>query len=88
MRAAGSRSDGPSPATGPCWSTACDGDSSDTTPMELTLLGAHVSTCLASGNRFGGLQLAVQALHGAVAPRFVTTVALVLALLGIVLLVS
>jgi len=88
MMAAGTRSDGPPPATGPLWSTACDGDSCDTTPMELTLLGAHVSTCLATGNRFGGLQVAAQALHGAVASRFVTSVALVLAMLGIVLVVA
>jgi len=85
--AAVTQSDGPSPASWPRWSTACDGDSCDTTPMELTTLGAHVSACLATGSRFGRLQVAVQALHGAAASRFVTTMVLLLALLGAVLLV-
>lgn len=72
--------------TGPRWSTSCFGDGCDTTPTELTALGAHVAVCRAS-SRFGGLQAVFQAVHRLVAPRLITTLALVLALLGAALLV-
>ena len=71
----------------PRWSTTCFGDSTDTKPMELTALGEHVSLCRAASSRFSGLQCAVHAAHGIVASRFVTTLALVLALIGVVVLV-
>lgn len=71
----------------PRWSTTCFGDSTDTKPMELTALGEHVSLCRAASSRFSGLQYAVHAAHGIVASHFVTTLTLVVALIGTVLLV-
>lgn len=73
---------------GPRWSTACFGDSTDTTPMELRALGEHVSLCRAAGGRFSGLRSVIDAAHGLVSSRFVTTMVLVLALIGAVLMVS
>lgn len=71
----------------PHWSTTSYGHSTDTTPMDLNALGDHVSRCRADSSRFGGLQWAAQALHGMVAPRFVTTLALTAALIAIVFMV-
>ncbi|MDO8419537.1 MAG: hypothetical protein Q7S90_05815 [Rubrivivax sp.] len=71
---------------GPRWSTACFGDSTDTTPMELTALGEHVSLCRAAGGRFSGLRCGIDAVHGMVASRFVTTLILATVLIGAVLL--
>lgn len=69
----------------PQWSTTCHGDSTDTTPMDLSALGDHVSRCRAASSRFGGLQCAAQAVHGMVSSRFVTTLALTAAIIAIVL---
>lgn len=82
---AGQAGDAPT-AAGPRWATSSFGDGCDTTPTELTALGAHVAACRA-GSRFGGLRVVVQAAHRLAAPRLITTVALVLALLGAVYLV-
>ena len=75
------------PIAGPCWTTASFGDSTDTTPADLSTLGDHVSRCRAASNRFGGLHCFVQALHGMAASRFVTTLTLVALVIGAVLLV-
>jgi hypothetical protein len=69
------------------WSTTCFGSITDTTPMELSALGDHVSRCRAATSRFSGLQCGAQALHGLLASRFVTTLTLMVALMGAVLLV-
>ncbi len=68
----------------PRWSTTSAGDSADTQPAELSALGEHVSLCRASGNRFGGLLRGAQAVHGVVAARFVTTLAVVV-VIGVLL---
>lgn len=75
------------PIAGPRWTTACFGHSTDTTPMDLTALGDHMSLCRTAGSRFGGLHCFVQALHGMAASRFVTTLTLTVALIGAALLV-
>ena len=75
------------PIAVPRWSTSCFGHSTDTTPMDLNALGDHVSRCRAAGSRFSGLQCVAQAVHGMVASRFVTTLALAAALIAIVLMV-
>jgi len=71
----------------PRWSTTCQGDSTDTTPMDLSALGDHVSRCRAASSRFSGLQWAAEAVHGMVVSRFVTTLAVTAALIAIVLMV-
>ena len=75
-------------SAGPRWTTTCFGHSTDTTPLDLTALGDHVSRCRTAGSHFGGLHCLVQALHGMAASRFVTTLTLMAALIGAVLLVQ
>jgi len=76
------------PTAKPRWSTTSYGDSTDTGPQELTTLGEHVSLCRAASSRFSGLQCGMLAVHGVVAARFVTTLAVLALLTGAVLLVA
>lgn len=59
--------------TSPRWTTASMADATDTAPMELHELGAHVSRCNGSRGRWFALRCAIDGLHDFVAPRFVTT---------------
>lgn len=74
-------------AAAPRWSTTSFGDSTDTGPQELTALGEHVSLCRATRSRFSSLQCGALAVHGLVAARFVTTLAVIAVLIGAVLMV-
>ena len=65
------------------WSTASFGDSADTSPGELLVLGDHLSSCHASRGRLFSLHCAAERLHGFVAPRFVTTLLLAALLIGL-----
>lgn len=80
----GKRSHGGEP---PLWSTTSFGDSTETQAGDLSTLGEHVSSCRAGAGRLGGLQRGLQTVHGVVASRFVTTLAVVAALIGLLLLV-
>lgn len=71
----------------PQWSTTSAGDSADTRPVELSALGEHVSLCRGAGGRYGGLLRAAQAVHGVVAARFFTTLAVVVLVIGALLVV-
>ena len=57
----------------PRWNTASIPDATDTSPMELSELGAHVDRCNGCRGRWFALRCAVDAVHDFVAPRFVTT---------------
>ena len=71
------------------WSTASFGDTADTSSMELSALGEHLSQCKGSHGRLLALQCAVQGMEGFVAARFVTTLVVVVTLLiGFVFLVT
>lgn len=72
------------PSDGLRWSTAAYGSSTDTTPVELSALGEHLQQCQAGSRRLRALQRGADALHGFVAPRFVSTLALLAALGGLV----
>ncbi|MDO8252693.1 MAG: hypothetical protein Q7T78_23645 [Rhodoferax sp.] len=67
----------------PSWSTASFGDTVDTSPLELSALGEHLDLCRGSHDRLFALQCAAQTMHGFVAARFVTTVVLVVLLIGV-----
>ncbi len=67
---------------GPRWSTSSYGHSVDTSPMELTALGDHLQQCCSGSQRLQALQGGVQAVHGWVAPRFVSTLAVLVVGLG------
>ena len=63
-------------------------EAADTTPMELSALGAHVDRCNGSRGRWFALQCAADSLLGFMAPRFVTTVVLVALVFGVVSVVA
>jgi hypothetical protein len=69
------------PTLGLRWSTSSFGASTDTSPGELCALGQHLQQCQGGHRRLRALGRGAEALHGFVAPRFVSTLA-VLALLG------
>ncbi|MHB8948130.1 MAG: hypothetical protein ACYC4S_03580 [Rhodoferax sp.] len=69
------------------WSTASFGDAADTSPLELSALGAHLELCQRSHGRLFFLQCAAQTMHGFVVGRFVTTVVVVALLIGVLSLV-
>jgi hypothetical protein len=64
--------------SGSTWSTSSFGDSADTSPGELNSLGEHLGLCRASSGRIFRLRCAAESLHGFVAPRFVTSLLLLL----------
>jgi hypothetical protein len=71
----------------PRWATSTFAAGTDTSPMELSQLGAHVGHCNGSRGRWFQARCAADALHGFVAPRFVTTLVVAGSILGAVALV-
>ena len=65
------------------WTTASVPDATDTSPMELSELGAHVDRCNGSRGRWFTLRCAADAVHDFVAPRFVTTLLVVGVVIGL-----
>ena len=65
------------------WATASAPATADTTPMELTALGAHVDHCNGSRGRMFRLRCAADELVGFLAPRFVTTIVIVALVFGV-----
>ena len=74
-------------ATSPRWSTASLAEAADTSPMELWELGAHVSRCNGCRGRLFALRCAFDAVHGFIAPRFMTTLVIAGAVIGLTTLV-
>jgi hypothetical protein len=70
------------PITMPQWSTASFGDSADTSPMELSALGAHMAACKTLTGRLFAARCAAEAMHGFVASRIVTTLVVAALLIG------
>ena len=68
------------------WDTSSYGETTDTTPMELAALSAHMAQCTARRRRLVALQCGVLRLHDFVCAHLVTTLALVAALTGACLL--
>jgi hypothetical protein len=65
------------------WLTAADAP--DSVPAELSDLGAHMLNCNGCRGRWFALRCAVDALHGFVATRFVTTLLIASAAMGLVM---
>jgi hypothetical protein len=65
------------------WATASIADAADTTPGELSALGAHVDRCNGSRGRMFAFQCAADGLIGFIAPRFVTTAVIVAVVFGV-----
>ena len=66
----------------PFWSTASFGETADTSPMELSELGEHLDSCKGTHSRLFALQCVGEALHGFITARFVTTMVVVISLIG------
>ncbi|MBP8270781.1 MAG: hypothetical protein KAX42_02805 [Sphaerotilus sp.] len=62
-----------SPSTSPRWSTACFGDATDTSPMDLSALGEHLDLCRGVRGRLFTTRCRVEAVHGFVSTHLVTT---------------
>lgn len=65
------------------WSTASIADAADTSPMEWQALGEHVNRCNGSRGRWFTLRCAADAVHDFIAPRFMTTLVVAGALIGL-----
>jgi hypothetical protein len=65
------------------WSTSSLGDSPDTSPGELSALGEHLQQCQQLSGRMATLRSGGEAVHGFIAGRFVTTLALAALLIGV-----
>ncbi len=52
----------------------------DLAALELLALGEHFKACRAASGRLFGMHCLVQALHGLLAPRLISTVAVLVAL--------
>jgi len=67
----------------PRWTTASIPDATDTSPMELSELGAHIDRCNHSRGRWFALRCVADAVHDFIAPRFVTTLLFAGMLMGL-----
>lgn len=67
----------------PRWTTASFPDATDTSPMELSALGEHLDRCKGCRGRWFELHCMVDAVHDFVTARFVTTLLLVGAVIGL-----
>lgn len=70
----------------PLWSTSTYAQTAETTPAELATLGEHAAQCTARSGRLVALQCGATRIQGFVAARLVTTLLLLVALVGTALL--
>lgn len=69
------------------WSTASFGDAADTSPVELEGLGQHLQQCSRPRSRWFALRCGMDTLHQGLLARFVTSLTLLVALVGLAMLV-
>lgn len=69
--------------TRPCWRTSALGHAADTSPAELSDLGAHLRRCRGPNGLRCSLQCGTEAAHHFVAGRTVTTLAAVALLVAL-----
>ena len=67
--------------TTPNWSTSSYGDSTDTSPMELSALGDHLRRCQAPQGRLFAVRCGLEHAGRFAAARFVTTLVVLLTVL-------
>jgi hypothetical protein len=65
------------------WSTSCEGERVETSPMELSALGEHLAQCSGAGPRRVAMRCGAERLHGFVMARLVSAVAVVMAIAGL-----
>jgi hypothetical protein len=69
------------------WRTSSFGEAADTSPMEINELGQHMQQCSRPASHLFTLRCGVDAVHQGLLARFVTSLALVVALLGMAVVV-
>lgn len=74
--------------TNPSWRTSSFGQTADTSPMELSALGEHLSLCRDSRGRLFALSCVAETMNTFLASRFVTTVVVVALIMGVASLVT
>jgi hypothetical protein len=74
-------------ATEPQWSTSSYGETTDTTPMELSALGEHFAQCNGDGARRVAMHCGAQSVRGFVLARLVSVMAAIAIVTGMVWLV-
>ncbi len=67
----------------PVWATSSIDGAAETSPMDLSALGAHVDRCNGSRGRMFGLRCAADSLSSFLAPRIVTTLVVVAIVFGV-----
>ncbi|MEO7128333.1 MAG: hypothetical protein ABI040_05630 [Rhodoferax sp.] len=67
----------------PRWSTSSFGVTADTSPMELSALEHHLDLCRGERGRLFVVHCAVEVMHRALAPRFVTTLVVAALVIGL-----
>lgn len=68
---------------GAWWRTSSFGDMQAASAHELSTLGEHLQACRLGGGRLFGVGCRAEAVHRHVASRFVTTLAVALAVIGL-----
>ncbi len=69
----------------PRWETSSAGEAADTKPTDLATLGEHRAQCCAASGRWEAVRMAAGWVAGFLSVRLVTTVAVLAALAGAVL---
>jgi hypothetical protein len=72
---------------GPRWSTSSFADLAETSPGELSDLGDHMNGCKINSGRLFAMRVGAEHVHGFVASRLVTSLVVIILLLGLVQLV-
>lgn len=67
----------------PAWTTASFGGAPDTSPMELSALGAHLDSCRPVHGRLVALRCVAKVMNGFVTARFVTTLVVATLLIAV-----
>lgn len=76
------------PWTSASWATSSYGEPADTSPMELSALGDHMSLCAALKGRLFETRCVCEWMHGFVVSRFVTTLAAATLVIGVIALLN
>ena len=67
----------------PSWKTSSFGGTADTSPMELSALGEHLGHCRETHGHLFALHCLLDRMNGFVSARFVTTLMVVVLLIGV-----
>jgi hypothetical protein len=78
----------PTSWTSPSWATSSYGEPADTSPTELSALGDHLSLCAGLKGRMFATRCFCEVMHGFVASRFVTTLAVATLVIGAIALLN